>query len=413
MLQQVGEQLLDGHRVADFVLVDQLDNARQVLGRERKLLQGQGALVEVGLHRARHPVGGGLGVGRQAGQLVEEQGHVLLGRQHVGVVVRQAQLAGEAGVQLLGQGRQLGLQPVQPGVVDDDRGQVGLGEVAVVVHRLLAALPVGGAAGRVEAAGFAVDGCAGFQQGNLPLNLVLDGPLHVAEGIHVLDLHLGAKLRGPVPHHRHVGVAAQRALFHVAVAHTQVLHQLLDFGQVGVGFVGGAQVRLRHDFDERHAGPVQVHERFRFAGQVHTLARVLLQVDAGDADALRRAVGQPDVDVAAGADGRFVLGNLVALGQVGVEVVLAGKQVVAGNLAAGGQAHLHGVFHGHVVHLGQGAGVAQRDDAQVIIRQRAVLIFIRGIHLAVREQLRVHFQANDGLVFRAGGFVHRIADFAD
>ena len=207
-------------------------------------------------------------------------------------------------------------------------------------------------------------------------------------------------------HHRNIGVAAQRAFFHVAIADAQVFDQLLDFDEVGIGFLAGADVGLRHNLNQRHAGAVQVHQGFGFAGQMHRFARVLLHVNARDADALRGAVGEAHIHVAVVANRGFVLRNLVAFGQVGVKVVFAGKQVVAPNLAVGGQAHFHGKLHGCAVHLGQGAGVAEGNHRQVGVGGHAVLVLISRIHLAVREQLGVYFQADNGLVFGKGGFVH-------
>jgi len=70
---------------------------------------------------------------------------------------------------------------------------------------------------------------------------------------------------------------------------------------------------------------------------------VLFHVDAGDADALGLAV-HADVDVPVLADGLLELGGLVALGQVGVEIVLAGEDRHGIDRAVGCQAHLGGVF---------------------------------------------------------------------
>ena len=69
--------------------------------------------------------------------------------------------------------------------------------------------------------------------------------------------------------------------------------------------------------------------------------------------------------MALGADGPVVqgvftlLGDLVAFGQIRVEVVLAGPHGQGVDAAAAGQAHLDGVFHGFDVGHGQGAGHAQ------------------------------------------------------
>ena len=64
---------------------------------------------------------------------------------------------------------------MQPLVGDDERRQVGLGEVAVVVEGFFAALAAGRAAGRIEAPGFAVDFLAGFGLTPEALALLTDG----------------------------------------------------------------------------------------------------------------------------------------------------------------------------------------------------------------------------------------------
>ena len=78
------------------------------------------------------------------------------------------------------------------------------------------------------------------------------------------------------------------------------------------------------------------------------LAGVLLQVNPGDADALEAAVDL-NVQVAVLRQGQLVLGDLVALGQIGVKIVLAGEDRLRGDAAVGGQGHLQGVFQGLAV----------------------------------------------------------------
>ena len=63
------------------------------------------------------------------------------------------------------------------------------------------------------------------------------------------------------------------------------------------------------------------------------------------ADGFARAVFQEDVYLARADDGDFELGDLVALGQVGIEVVFAGEDGAAVDLGVGGQAEFH--RHGH------------------------------------------------------------------
>ena len=99
---------------------------------------------------------------------------------------------------------------------------------------------------------------AAVQQLDLPVDLVLDRLLQVAEGVDVLHLRLGAERLLPTRAHRDVGVAAQAALFHVAVVDAEP-HQDVAQAREELGRLGGrAHVGLRHDLDERHAAAVVV-----------------------------------------------------------------------------------------------------------------------------------------------------------
>ena len=149
--------------------------------------------------------------------------------------------------------------------------------------------------------------------------------LQEAERVQVLDFGLGAELLRALQPHADVGVAAQVALLHVAGGDFDELQHLLHLGEVGVGFVGAAHVGLADDFDQRRAAAVQVDVGVAVGileAVVDALAGVVFHVDARDADALVRAVHH-DIDAAVLGQRLIVLRDLVALGQVGIEVVLA------------------------------------------------------------------------------------------
>lgn len=82
---------------------------------------------------------------------------------------------------------------------------------------------------------------------------------------------------------------------------------------------------------------------------MQALAGVLLQVRAGDADALGGAVFQGDVEVALADDGMVHLAGLVALRQVRVEVVLAGEHVLPVDPCVDRQAEQAGHAYGLLV----------------------------------------------------------------
>ena len=82
-----------------------------------------------------------------------------------------------------------------------------------------------------------------------------------------------------------VHVAAQGAFVHLAVAHARVGDHRTKLLQIGHRLLRRADVRLGDDLDQRHAAAVAVDQR-AMLGIVYQLARVLLDVDAGNADAL-------------------------------------------------------------------------------------------------------------------------------
>ena len=152
----------------------------------------------------------------------------------------------------------------------------------------------------------------------------------------------------PAGPQRDVGVAAQRALLHVHVAHAELAQRRAQELQPLARLLGRAQVGLGHDLRQRRAAAVEVDDaRVRAVdptarADVDQLRRVLLQVHAVDAH-----VSQP----ASPAQRFVVLGDLVALGQVGIEVVLAMEDRPRGELRAerqaDHQAEVHGALVGH------------------------------------------------------------------
>src|SRR5262249_57657258 len=84
-------------------------------------------------------------------------------------------------------------------------------------------------------------------------------------------------------------------------------------------------VRLRDDFGERRATTVVVDVRLGGGLRktlVQVFCRVILEMEPGDADALLRA-RYVDVEPTPGCERKLVLRDLVALGEVGVEIVFA------------------------------------------------------------------------------------------
>ncbi len=94
----------------------------------------------------------------------------------------------------------------------------------------------------------------------------------------------------------------------------------------------------------------------------------------------------------------IVLRNLVALGQVGIEVVLARKDRPFAHLAIQRQRGQHGKLHGLGIQYRERARQADAHGTNVGIRLRTKSIRAAAKNLARGEQLHVHFEADHRLV---------------
>ena len=110
------------------------------------------------------------------------------------------------------------------------------------------------------------------------------------------------------------------------------------------------------------------------------------------------AVRRGHVDPAMLGDGLVELRDLVALGQVGIEVILARKDGALAHLAVDGQRGQRGKLDGLGVEHRQRAGQPQADRADVGVRRRAEVIGATAEGLGGGEQLHVDFESDDGLV---------------
>ncbi len=130
---------------------------------------------------------------------------------------------------------------------------------------------------------------------------------------------------------------------------------------------------------------------------VQRLSRVLLQVQPGDADLFRGAVGQFDFDLA-GADDRVrVLADLIAGGQVGVEIVLAVEAADRVDVGVQAEAGAHRLRHAFAVDHRQHAGEGGIDEADLRVRLGAEVGGGAGEQFGAADDLGVDFQADHDL----------------
>ena len=161
-----------------------------------------------------------------------------------------------------------------------------------------------------------------LQNLDLAARLVFDRLADEADRVDVLDLAARTERRARLAH-RHVHVGAQVSLFHVAVAGAEIAHDSAQLGDIGLGVLGRAQIRFRHDLHERDAGAVEVDEGHAGMPVVQRFSGVLFEMQPLDPDGHGLAVGQIDDDLALAHEWRFVLADLITRRQIGIEIVLA------------------------------------------------------------------------------------------
>ena len=201
-------------------------------------------------------------------------------------------------------------------------------------------------------------------------------------------------------------LASQRSepFFHVDVGDAQLLHQAAQLREVGPGLLGRADVGLADDLHQGSAAPVEVHQRVvgpvdaaRGPAGVHQLARVFFHVHPGDAHPEGAAVLQFHVQMPADAQRQVVLRDLVGLGQVGIEVVLAVEDGALGDPAVEGQGDARGVLHRLLVDHRQHARMPQADRADPRVGRLAEGHLAAAEHLGAGAQLHVDLEADDRL----------------
>ena len=165
------------------------------------------------------------------------------------------------------------------------------------------------------------------------------------------------------------------------------------------GFFRGADVGTAHDFDQRNTRAVEVDKRVvaavdaaAGATKVGALAGVFFEVGALDANLLAAGKRQETIDV----DRLVVLADLIRLGHVGVEVVLAVKRAGL-NGAVERKANTHREFYGVTVEHRQRTGQAKRDRIDVGVRLVAETVGAGAEQLGGGGQLYVNLEAHDEL----------------
>src|SRR5579863_166886 len=125
-----------------------------------------------------------------------------------------------------------------------------------------------------------------------------------------------------------------------------------------------------------------------------------------------RPVLEPELDDAAFAQRHVILRDLVILGHVGIEVILAIELREARNLGTKGETGLDRQLDRRLVRNRQCSGQTETNRTDFRVRFAAKLVLAPAKHLRLRFKLNVTLKPNDSFVFCTDAFGRYRHDYA-
>ncbi len=132
---------------------------------------------------------------------------------------------------------------------------------------------------------------------------------------------------------------------------------------------------------------------------------------AGDTDDFLAAVFHDNSQLTFAHGGEVQLAHLIALGQVGIEVVLAIEYRALADLGIDSQAKAHGLGQSQFIQYRQGARQGQVKDIGLGVGLGTKFGGAAGEQFGLRVQLHVDFEANDSFPFHDYASCPRPAGF--
>jgi hypothetical protein len=209
-----------------------------------------------------------------------------------------------------------GAHLVDVGRSDLKRRDIGFGEKAVVHGFFLATHDASLLGSVIEEAGLLMDAFSPVEASSLTLPFIIQSGNDFFEGVKVFDFDLGPKLWGSMEAKGDVGVASEASFLHVAFTHPRIAHATFKALEVVMSFLGGPDLGHPYNLDERHACTVEVNVGMSFC--VNVLTCIFFEVDAFEGNGFSTA----EADASSQSEWEIILADLVALGEIGIVVML-------------------------------------------------------------------------------------------
>jgi len=196
------------------------------------------------------------------------------------------------------------------------------------------------------------------------------------------------------------------ALLHIRIRNAYIPENRAQRAKIGSRFLGRSHIRLRHDFEKRDTGTVQIDARIIAACDGHVVdrfTRVLFEMCARNPDASRPAfclclIARLDIEPAARNDRVFELRYLIALGQIRIEVILARKDRMGIHRRVNGEPQTNRQLDHAFIQHGQYTGQREIDRMHRMIRGRAIGHGRRTEELRSSLEMRMHLEPDHHLI---------------
>ena len=159
--------------------------------------------------------------------------------------------------------------------------------------------------------------------------------------------------------------------------------------------------RFGDDLQQGCAGTIEIDTGGGVEGIVQRFSSVFFQMRARQWHHQHAAIIEACLDRTADDDRQFVLADLIALGQIRIEIILARKHAAFGDGGADSETKLDRALDRAAIGHRQGAWQGGIYEADLGVRFGAVFGGGTGEDLRLGRQLHMHFQTDHGLPFAA------------
>ena len=222
-----------------------------------------------------------------------------------------------------------------------------------------------------------------------------------AERVEVFDFTACTELSLTFWTYRNVGIDAERAFRHIAVANIQPSYQTMQCFSVCYGFGCGTHFRLGDNFQQRRTGTVQVNTSSTVQTFMYGFTRIFFHVRTGNIDGFN-FIAYYDFQLAVFNNRQIQLADLIAFRQIRIKIVFTVEHVFLIDFRIQSQTEFDGFFDDFAVHYRQYARQRTLNHAGMGIRLGTECSGCAAEDFGLGVELDVDFQSDYGFPSHKG-----------